>query len=333
MTKTLTVLFVVLASWLALKLGSVLPLLGSSILAIIIGVIVRQTPLYKRLDQKVIKFVSKYFLKAGIVLLGFTMSMRVIGEVGLSVIVVLAAVIIASILTAFLFNKTLKLDNKMALLIGIGTSICGGSAIATVAPIIEAEDDEVAVSVTTVFIYSMVALIVLPVIGRALSYSDQLYGVLAGAAVNDTASVVAAAFDWSSEAGSVATVVKLVRTLFLVLVSIGVIYYRLRQEKLSNNNSGQSAKINWRDVLSVVPVFVVLFVVAVVIASVFNLPAGLTSVLNRISKFLMTGALLVIGLGVDIQEIKEAGFKPVLLGGLCWLAVLLVTILMIRVFY
>lgn len=256
--KLFTLIILGVSTWLALFIGGSVPLLGTSIVAILIGAIIRHTPIYEMLDSSITRFVSSYLLKAGIVLLGFTLSLRILNDVGISVLAILISVIIVSISISILVNKGLKANSKLSLLIGIGTSICGGSAIVATAPIIEAEDEDIAVSVTTMFIYSMLALLILPTIGKLFGFTDQMYGVLSGAAVNDTASVVATSFGWSDEAGSIATVVKLVRTLFLVPVTIGIIYYKYyQQRKKSLNNHTEKVAINWSQIKSIIPMFVV----------------------------------------------------------------------------
>ncbi|MGX7106344.1 YeiH family protein [Hutsoniella sourekii] len=331
MRKIMTAGLLLVSTWLALQIGSAIPLLGSSISAIIIGAIIRHTPLFKELDSQITGFVSKYLLKAGIVLLGFTLSFRIVSEVGLEVLLVLAAEIIASITIAVVANKYLKMDNTLALLVGIGTSICGGSAIVATAPILEAENEDIAVSVTTMFIYSMLALLLLPIIGQVLGYNDQLYGILAGAAVNDTASVVATAFDWSDSAGKVATVVKLVRTLYIVPVTLGAIYFKLKAQ--NKGNQGQKNKIDFQQIIKTIPGFVVLFVGAVIVASIFTIPADITKNISTISKLMMTLALITIGLGVHVKQIQEAGIKPVLMGAMCWAGVLIASVASIALLY
>ncbi|MGO4927660.1 YeiH family protein [Fundicoccus sp. Sow4_D5] len=332
--RILTIISLAIVTWLALFIGKQIPLLGSSISAILIGAIIRHTPLFDLLDKAVTKFVSSYLLKTGIVLLGFTLSLRILNEVGLNILVIIAAVIIVSILTSVLVNKGLKVDNKLALLIGIGTSICGGSAIIAAAPIIEVEDDDIAVSITTMFIFSMLALFLLPTLGVMFSFSNQLYGILAGVAVNDTASVVATAFDWHLEAGNIATVVKLVRTLFIVPVTVGMIHYKyLQTAKEAKENGTSKLRIDWKQIQSTIPMFVVFFVAAVIVASLVSLPATLTSVISQISKIFMTIALITIGLGVHIKQIQKAGIKPVILGAACWLAVVTISVGLIMVMY
>ncbi|MFM1524801.1 MULTISPECIES: YeiH family protein [Helcococcus] len=327
--KILTWLFLIVSMLLAIQIGKWIPLLGSAISAIFIGFAVRHTSLFDMLDNGVTKFATKYMLKAGIVLLGFTLSLKIIGQVGTEVLIVLAGEIIVSILIGIIAGKLLGVGNKLSLLLGIGTSICGGSAIVASSPVIEAEDDEVAVSITTMFIYSVVALFLLPVIGRALGYNDNLYGILAGAAVNDTASVVATAQAWSDEALKIGTVVKLVRTLFIVPVTVGVIAYKVKNTPSSKENGG----IDFKKIVSLVPLFVVLFVLAVVFATFVDISQPTIKLIKTTSSYLMTLALVTIGLGVHIKDIKNAGIKPVILGGLCWFGVLAATIGLMLVLY
>lgn len=332
--KLFTTIILGVSTWLALFIGESIPLLGTSVAAILIGAIIRHTPIYKILDSAIIRFVSSYFLKTGIVLLGFNLSLRIINEVGIVVIVIIISIISVSILTSFLVNKGLKVNSKLSLLIGIGTSICGGAAIAATAPIMEAEDEDVAVSVTTMFIYSMLALLFLPLLGKMFGFTDQLYGILSGVAVNDTASSIATAFSWSDEAGSIATVVKLVRTLFIVPVSIGLICYKYnKQRKSSLSNHNEKVAINWSEITRIIPKFVIYFILAVIFASVVQLPVAVTGLISKLSKISMTMALFTIGLGVHIKQIKKAGMKPIILGGASWVAVLTVSIILIMILY
>ena len=332
--KLITTIILGVSTWLALFIGESIPLLGTSVAAILIGAIIRHTPIYKILDSAIIRFVSSYFLKTGIVLLGFNLTLRIIKEVGVLVIVIIIALICVSILTSFLVNKGLKVNSKLSILIGIGTSICGGAAIAATAPIMEAEDEDVAVSVTTMFIYSMLALLFLPLLGKMFGFTDQLYGILSGVAVNDTASAVATAFSWSDEAGSIATVVKLVRTLFIVPVSIGLICYKYdKQRKSSLSNSNEKVSINWGEITRIIPKFVIYFILAVIFASVVKLPVEVTSLISKFSKIFMTMALFTIGLGVHVKQIKKAGVKPIILGGASWIAVLTLSVILIMFLY
>lgn len=324
---TFTWAFLVISTILATVIGGIVPILGSAVIAILIGFVVRHTLLYDKLDFGTTKFVEKYMLKAGIVLLGFKLSLNIVGEVGINVLIVLFVEVLASIIIAILLKKALNIGDNLATLLGIGTSICGGAAIVATSPILEANEDDVAVSITTMFIYSVVSLLVLPFIGKFLGYNDQLYGILAGAAVNDTASVVATAKSWSDDALSIATIVKLVRTLYIVPVTLAVIGYKI------NKSSKKQGQLSFKTITKIVPKFVILFILAVLFATVVNIPKEINNTIKEVSGYLMTIALVTIGLAVHSRDIKKAGIRPVVLGGICWLAVLITTIITINLLY
>lgn len=329
----LTILILVLSTWGALEIGAALPVLGSSIAAILIGVIIRHTPLYQYLDKGVTGFVSSYLLKTGIVLLGFNLSLGVISEIGLGVLALLICGFIVSILVGTGFGKLLGMDSTLSILIGIGTSICGGSAIIASGPILDAEDRDIAVSISTMLLFSLVALVLLPLLGVALGYSGQEYGILAGAAVNDTPSVIATAFDWSEVAGVFATITKMVRTLFIVPVVLGLIVRQFHLKNRQPETEDAKLDISFKGVASLVPTFVVLFILAVIFTSLVPLADPVLSLISSTSGLLMTLALVTIGMGVHFVELKQAGFKPILLSALCWLAVVLNAVLFIYFLY
>lgn len=182
------------------------------------------------------------------------------------------------------------------------------------------------------FICSMVALLVLPTLGRTLGFRDQLYGILDRSAVNDTASFVAAAFAWSDETGSIATIVKLVRTLLIVPMTVGLIYFKFAKQRNVTQSVKQPA-VSWQQVKTNIPLFVVFFVLAVAFASLVAIPTEVTSLMSRTSKLFITMALFVIGLGVQVDQIKKAGLKPIVLGAVTWIAVLVTSIGLLNILY
>lgn len=326
--QSITGAIFIIGTVLALFLGGRIPLLGSSIAAILLGFLVRHSPLYEGLDRGISKFISSHMLKTGIVILGFTLSMRILGQVGWRALLVIIAVIVTANVISYYLGQRLGIPHKLKILIGMGSSICGGAAISTISPVIEAKEDEIAMAISTTFLYSMMALLLFPLIGQTLQMTDQVYGIFAGTAVNDTASVVAASFDWSQRAGAVATIVKLVRTLFIVPLTLGILIYQ------AQDNSGHAqGKINWGQVKKSVPQFVIYFIAAVSIASVFVLPESFTHLAGQVSKFFMTMGLFAIGLGVHIDHIKRAGVKPMILGGVSWFMVVLVALTLISFLY
>lgn len=312
---------------LAIKLGQLLPLLGSSIIAILLGIGIRYSPLRHHVNKLIQGLVSKYILKSGIVLLGFSLSFAIVSSVGARVLLILTLGIFVSIGLGLILRKYLGLSFNTGLLLGIGSSICGGAAIVATAPVLEAENEEVAVSITTMLIYSMLAIIIFPLVGKGLAYNDELYGILAGAAVNDTASVIATAFSFSDLAGKYATIVKLVRILYLIPLALVVILIKL---KINSQDKKQNILCQ---IKKVVPIFVIFFILAVIIANSFTISPEISSFISKISKIFMTVGLLSIGMSIDLLQIKKAGLRPVLLGGICWLGVSLSAICCLYLLY
>ena len=221
-----------------------------------------------------------------------------------------------------------------SLLIGLGTSICGGSAIVASAPIMDAEDEDVAVAITTMFVFSMTALVVLPIVGKALGFSDQFYGIVAGLAVNDTPSVLATSFSWSDEAGEIATLVKVAKTLFIIPITLGLVFLKFYQEKKNSLHiPSQKVGITWSQTKSIIPMFVVYFTLAFIVASVVSIPADITSLIKDTSKLMFTFALVAIGLGVHVKQIIKAGIKPILIGAACSLVVITISVVSVMVLY
>ena len=247
----------------------------------------------------------------------------------------MAAVILGSITTSIIVNKGVKANSKLSLLIGLGTSICGGSAIVASAPIMDAEDEDVAVAITTMFVFSMTALVVLPIVGKMFGFSDQFYGIVAGLAVNDTPSVLATSFSWSDEAGEIATLVKVAKTLFIIPITLGLVFLKFYQQKKNNslNNHSQKVGITWSQTKSIIPMFVVYFTLAFIVASVVSIPADITGLIKDASKLMFTFALVAIGLGVHVKQIKKAGIKPILIGAACSLVVITISVVSVMVFY
>ena len=231
--------------------------------------------------------------------------------------------------------KGVKANSKLSLLIGLGTSICGGSAIVASAPIIDAEDEDVAVAITTMFVFSMTALVVLPIVGKTFGFSDQFYGIVAGLAVNDTPSVLATSFSWSDEAGEIATLVKVAKTLFIIPITLGLVFLKFYQQRKNNllNNDFQKVGITWSQTKSIIPMFVVYFTLAFIVASVVSIPADITGLIKDTSKLMFTFALVAIGLGVHVKQIIKAGIKPILIGAACSFVVIAISVVSVMVFY
>ena len=230
-----------------------------------------------------------------------------------------AGVMIFTLLTCFgggyIIGKLLKLNWKLSNLISAGTGICGGSAIAAIAPVIEADDNDIAYAISATFLFDMAMILLFPVMGRALGLSDMAYGLWAGTAVNDTSSVVAAGFAFSEAAGDFATMYKLTRTLSIVPVVLiySVVSAKIKQseagEKQSSVYSRKKVKIS-----SIFPWFILGFVALTMVNSTGVIPNEFGLLAKDISKFLMVAALAAIGLNTDVTEMKKSGIAPMVHG-------------------
>jgi len=316
-------------------LGKVFPVVGSPVFGILAGMMLslffpKLSGLKWRFGglEKGIKMTSKKVLQLSIILLGFGMNLFHVFKVGSQSIMVILVTLAASFVTAYLVGKSLSLDGKVTTLIGVGTSICGGSAIAATAPVIEASDEEVAHAISTIFLFNVLAVFIFPTLGRLLGLSDMGFGMWAGTAINDTSSVVAAGTAWSSAAGNdtalaFATIVKLTRTLMIVPITLFLAIYTARKKSLldgtgeGGNELSETENFNF---VKVFPWFVIGFLAAAVVNTIFELGA-LSTVLVTVGKFLIVMAMAAIGLNTKIKKLLTQGLKPVVLGICCWIAV------------
>ncbi|MBQ3576121.1 MAG: putative sulfate exporter family transporter, partial [Coprobacter sp.] len=215
------------------------------------------------------------------------------------------------ILGAFL-GKLLKINRKNSYLISSGTAICGGSAIAAVAPVIDADENDTSLALITIFVLNAVALFIFPPIGRALDLSQVQFGTWAAIAIHDTSSVVGAGAAYGDEALKVATTIKLTRALWIIpLAFVSAFVFRTKGRKAS------------------IPYFIIWFVVAMLVNTYFTLPQIVTANIVFIAKKLLTVTLFLIGCGLSISALKTVGVKPLLLGVILWIIISVVTLLVV----
>jgi uncharacterized integral membrane protein (TIGR00698 family) len=302
-------------------LGKSFPLIGAPVFGILIGMaLAKMTPRF----QHGVKFTSKKILQYSIILLGFEMNLFNVLRVGSQSLFVMLFTLSAAFITAFLVGRALKLEGKMTTLIGVGTSICGGSAIAATAPVIQAKDEDVAHAISTIFLFNIIAVFIFPALGHMLQMSDTGFGMWAGTAVNDTSSVVAAATAWSTAAGNntalaFATIVKLTRTLMIVPITLVLALYTAKKTKADSSTATYSfAKI--------FPWFVLWFVLASIVNTFAGIPAQVSGSLVELGKFMITMAMAAIGLNTNIVKLVKNGVRPIFLGLCCWFAVAVVSI-------
>lgn len=303
-------------------LGRLLPVVGAPIFAILIGMLLSfiKRPFY--LDQG-IRFSAKKILQYSIVFLGFSLDLGVVLRVGTQSLAVMLFTLSAAFVTAYLVGRALGLATNTKILIGVGTSICGGSAIAATAPVIEADDKEVAFAISTIFLFNIIAVFVFPALGHLLKMSDDQFGLWAGTAINDTSSVVAAAFSYSDQAGRYATIVKLTRTLMIIPITLVLAFARKRGAEKRGAAAGKAGDIHF---MKIFPWFVLGFLAASLVRTIGILPTASYSVLNDMGKFGICTAMIAIGINTKPTELVRNGMRPILLGLACWAAVALVSL-------
>ncbi len=303
-------------------LGKEFNIVGGPVFGILFGILAGMF-LKKPVFEKGIAFTSKKILQYSIILLGFEMNLFSILRIGSQSLFIMAFTLGSAFLAAYFVGRGLKVPGKLATLIGVGTSICGGSAIAATAPVIQAEDREVAQSISTIFLFNIVAVFIFPTLGRLMGLSDAGFGMWAGTAINDTSSVVAAGVSWSETSGTgtaleMATIVKLTRTLMIVPVTLALAIYTSKKNAADGKNNFHFAKV--------FPWFVIGFLAAAVLSTFTGMPAALAHGLSTAGKFMIVMAMAAIGLNTNLKSMLKNGYKPILLGSICWAAVALASL-------
>lgn len=293
----------------ATLIGSVVPLVGSAIPAVVIGVVIA---LIKKPNARLtpgIGYAGKFVLQCAVVLLGAQLSLASIVSVGLESLPVMLSSLTVCLLGAWVIGRALGVDRDLRVLLGVGTGICGASAIAAISPVIRAKSADIAYAISTVFLFNILAVLLFPAVGHALGMSPHSFGLFAGTAVNDTSSVVAAASVFSASALGFAVVVKLVRTLMIIPISVGLAV-------MEGRRSGEAERLTPARVIKLVPWFLVGFLVVATLTSLGAVPAPAADVLTQVSVFLVATALAGIGMSTDLRAIRKAGLKPLALGGI-----------------
>ncbi len=296
-------------------------IIGASVIALFVGMIINSIWKPGFLNAG-IKFTSKKLLKFAIIILGASLSVRVIISVGRLSLMVMFFTLLTCFGGGYFIGKALKLNWKLSNLISAGTGICGGSAIATIAPVIDAEDSDIAYAISATFLFDMAMIVLFPILGRMLGLSDMAYGLWAGTAVNDTSSVVAAGYAYSEAAGDFATMVKLTRTLSIIPTVLVFSFVNLRLKRKESINA-EYKKVN---VWGLFPWFIVGFIALAAINSLGFIPENVSVFLKSVSKFLMVAALAAIGLNTNISDMKKSGINPMIHGFIISALVVIVAI-------
>lgn len=314
-------------------LGELVPAVGAPVFGILFGMILALLIKDRSSVQDGIGFVSKKVLQTAVVFLGFGLNLSVIWETGKQSLPIIVTTIAAALAAAYVLGKVMKIPGRITALVGVGSAICGGSAIAATAPVVKANDEEVAQSISVIFFFNLLAALIFPSFGALLGFSTEsgeAFGIFAGTAVNDTSSVTAAASVWDSLYGlgsetlDKAVIVKLTRTLAIIPITLILALAAARKAKAD----GENVRLK-----SVFPMFILYFIAASVVTTA-AVAAGVSpdffAPLKTVSKFLIVAAMCAIGLNTNIVKLIKTGGKPLALGFCCWMIVTAVSLAMQR---
>ncbi|MFE9649604.1 YeiH family protein [Streptomyces sp. NPDC006365] len=306
------------ATW----LGTLVPTVGGPVLGIVVGVVtgvllrrIPASPVAERLRPG-FGTAGRRVLQASIVVLGTGLPLSEVLRVGAGSLPVMLGTLAAALSGAWFVGRLLGIHPESRLLIGVGTGICGASAIAAVTSVVKASEARVAYAMGTIFTFNIASVLLYPSLGHLLGLSQQGFGLWSGTAVNDTSSVVAAAYTYGTPAGAYAVVVKLTRSLMIVpiCVILQVWHSRCRRTTRREPDEGGTA---WR----AFPLFIVGFLAASAIATLGVIPGSWLPALSAAGTFMITMSLTGIGLSLNPSQIRDAGPRPLLLGATLWAGV------------
>lgn len=324
-------LCIAIPSWF---LGKQFPIIGGAVIAILAGMIITLFLKNKAPFESGIKFTSKKILQWAVILLGFGLNLNVILQTGRQSLPIIVSTIATSLIIAYVLHKAMHIPGKISTLVGVGSSICGGSAIAATAPVINADDEEVAQAISVIFFFNVLAALLFPTLGSFLGFSTtggEAFGIFAGTAVNDTSSVTAAASTWDNMWGlgsatlDTAVTVKLTRTLAIIPITLVLAFIRTRKEKAEG---AEGKKVSLKQIF---PMFILYFIAASIITTIavsFGVSSAVFSPIKELSKFFIVLAMAAIGLNTDIVKLIKTGGKPIVMGFACWVGITAVSLIM-----
>lgn len=323
-------LIIAMPSWF---LGKQFEIIGGAVIAIIAGMVVTLFWKDKGAFEGGIKFTSKKILQWAVILLGFGLNLGVVYQTGMQSLPIIVCTIAISLIIAYVLHKFLHIPGNISTLIGCGSSICGGSAVAATASVIDAEDEEVAQAISVIFFFNVLAAILFPPLGSLLGFSTtsgEAFGIFAGTAINDTSSVTAAAATWDSMWGlgtatlDKAVTVKLTRTLAIIPITLVLAFIRTKQP------GKEGKKVNLKNIF---PFFILYFIGASVITTIAvgcGVSTSFFAPFKELSKFLIVMAMAAIGLNTDIVKIVKTGGRPIIMGASCWIGITVVSLILQR---
>ena len=339
------ILLCILIAGLATLLGGLqigqfdMSIIGAPVISILGGMLISLAVPSMATDKRFaegIKFTSKKILQGAVIILGFSMNLGTIAKMGGQSLPVIISTITTSLVVSYLLMKLMKMDGKVACLIGVGSSICGGSAVAATAPVIDAKEEEVAQAISVIFLFNVIAALVFPSFGRAIGFGSEGFAIFAGTAVNDTSSVTAVASTAEGLYGvegilSCAVTVKLIRTLAIIPITLVLAFYRTFQAK-KKGGEGSEVSVN-----KIFPWFILYFIGASVITTLVGAmgdngfaafyTGSFVKAMKWLAKFFIAMAMCAIGLNTNLVQLIKKGGKPIVMGFGCWVSITAVSIL------
>ncbi len=304
------ILLSIMVSIISINISELIPnhIIGASVLSLLLGMILN--PLVSRYPIFVngLTFTSKKILKFAIILMGASLSFTQVVQVGKFSLIVMTFTLVTAFGFGYILGRVFKMDWRLSSLISAGTGICGGSAVAAIAPVIDSDDSQIAYAISATFIFDVIMVILFPLMGRYFGMNDLGFGLWTGTAVNDTSSVVAAGYAFSDIAGNYAVIVKLTRTLSIVPI---VIIFSIINSKVKNLNNRKREKLN---LSTIFPYFILFFLIMVGIKSTGLISQAMSTNLSSLSKFLMVMSLGAIGLKTNFSKLKGSGILPMVHG-------------------
>ena len=321
-------LCIAIPSWF---LGKRFPIIGGAVIAILAGMIITLLIKNKSPFEAGIKFTSKKILQWAVILLGFGLNLNVILQTGKQSLPIILSTISTALVIAYILHKALHIPGKISTLVGVGSSICGGSAIAATAPVIDADDEEVAQAISVIFFFNVLAALLFPTLGKFLGFSTisgEAFGIFAGTAVNDTSSTWDNMWNLGSATLDTAVTVKLTRTLAIIPITLVLAFIRTRREK---GNGSEEKKVSIKQIF---PMFILYFIAASVITTIAasaGIDSSVFAPIKELSKFFIVLAMAAIGLNTNIVKLIRTGGKPIIMGFCCWTGITAVSLLMQRI--
>ncbi|WP_433799773.1 YeiH family protein [Actinomycetospora sp. CA-084318] len=296
--------------------GAEVPVIGGPVFGIVIGLLLATVLAPGARWRPGFAVASKPVLQTSIVVLGATLSLTQVASVGASSLPVMLGTVAVALGGAWLVGRLLGIERDTTLLVGVGTAICGASAIAATQSVLKARESTVAYAVGTIFVFNIAAVLAFPSLGHLLGLDPHAFGLWAGTAINDTSSVVAAGYAYGGDAGPYSVVVKLTRSLMIIPVVMAVAFLVARRGGAATGEGRRS--LPWT---RLVPLFLVGFVVASALTTIGVVPTSWHPALTVVGTFLITTALAGIGLSMRIADLRRAGVRPLVLGACLWVLV------------